>query len=95
MAFEPPIAPHLAAAEAGVRLGGRRGPGEVEMRSSREGKYLSLTVTINATSREKFLETFEKVNEKAKQAKAAKKYMCAMKNTCSSGSKGSLEPFTH
>jgi hypothetical protein len=27
-------------------------PGEVEMRASRKGKYLSLTVTINATSRE-------------------------------------------
>lgn len=27
-------------------------PAQVEMRSSREGKYLSLTVTINATSRE-------------------------------------------
>jgi hypothetical protein len=27
-------------------------PGGVEMRSSREGKYLSLTVTVNATSRE-------------------------------------------
>jgi hypothetical protein len=27
-------------------------PGEVEMRASREGNYLSLTVTINATSRE-------------------------------------------
>ena len=27
-------------------------PGEVEMRSSREGNYLSLTVTIQATSRE-------------------------------------------
>lgn len=27
-------------------------PGQMEMRSSREGNYLSLTVTINATSRE-------------------------------------------
>mgnify|MGYP003551910675 CR=1 FL=1 len=27
-------------------------PAEVEMRASREGNYLSLTVTINATSRE-------------------------------------------
>ena len=27
-------------------------PGTVEMRSSREGKYLSVTVTVNATSRE-------------------------------------------
>jgi uncharacterized protein len=27
-------------------------PGTVEMRSSREGNYLSVTVTVNATSRE-------------------------------------------
>ncbi len=35
-----------------TRHAGDFDPSTVEMRSSREGKYLSLTVTVNATSRE-------------------------------------------
>ncbi len=36
-------------------------PGTVEMRSSREGKYLSVTVTVNATSREQLDELYREL----------------------------------
>ena len=36
-------------------------PGTVEMRSSREGNYISLTVTVNATSREQLDELYREL----------------------------------
>jgi len=36
-------------------------PGTVEMRSSREGNYLSVTVTVNATSREQLDELYREL----------------------------------
>jgi len=52
-------------AQAVVRVVQRHAPdfdaGTVEMRSSREGKYLSVTVTVNATSREQLDELYREL----------------------------------